>query len=63
MSNDVMIDFPDDEPKPPKRIEIWWSIFEIPACIRNMISEIGDTIRTLLKDRWDDNDDFTYKVK
>lgn len=62
MSNNVMIDFPDDEPKPPKRIEIWWSIFEIPAYLRNMISELKDTIISLLKDRWDDND-FTYKVK
>lgn len=55
--NDVIIGFPDDDgKKPPKRIEIGGSWFEIPECLRNMISELKDTIISYLKDKDDDND-------
>lgn len=59
--------FPDDDDdyrkKVPHKINIWWERFIIPPCIRNMISELKDTIISLLKDRWDDDDDFTCNVK
>lgn len=56
--NDVIIGFPDDDDdrKLPKRIEIGGSWFEIPAYLRNMISELKDTIISYLKDKDDDND-------
>lgn len=66
--NDVIVGFPDDDndwyrKKVPHRINIWGERFIIPPCIRNMISELKDTIISLLKDRWDDDDDFTCNVK
>ena len=65
MNNDVIIDFPDDNDrrKTPKRILIGWTLIDIPKYLWNMITELPDTIMSLLKDRWDDDDDFTYKVK
>ena len=68
MSWETTLYFPDDDndwyrKKVPHKINIWWERFIIPPCIRNMISELKDTIISLLKDRGDDDDDFTCNVK
>ena len=55
MSNDVMIDSPDDDPNPPRRIEIGGNMFEIPKYLWNLITELPDTIASLLRDRNEDD--------
>lgn len=57
--NDVIVGFPDDDDdrrKTPRRIEIGGNIFEIPKYLWNMITELPDTIASLLRDKDDDND-------
>lgn len=56
---ETMEDFEGEDyrKKPIKEIIIWWIKFIVPEYLRNMIGELWDTIKQILKDRNDLNSD------
>lgn len=56
---ETMEDFEGEDYRknPIKEIIIWWIKFIVPEYLRNMIGELWDTIKQILKDRNDLNSD------